>query len=54
MVQEESSEQKSAKGGCEKWEDIGSNLVQEAGVGDVPRVVMNEAERKWQGRILRT
>lgn len=53
MVKEESSEQ-SATGGCEKREGIDNNLVQEAGVGDVPRVMMTEAERKWQGGSLRT
>ncbi|RMC00640.1 hypothetical protein DUI87_23257 [Hirundo rustica rustica] len=46
MMQEESSEQKSATGGCEKSEDIGNNWVREAGVGDVARVMMKEAERR--------
>lgn len=54
MVQEESSEQKSATGGCENREDTDNNLVQEAGVGDVARVMMKEAERRCQGRNLRT
>lgn len=48
-----SSEQKSATGGC-KREYIGNNLVQEAGVGDVAKGMMREAERRWQGRSLRT
>jgi len=35
-----------ATGGCEKRETIGDNLVQEAGVGDVAKVMMGEAKRR--------
>lgn len=54
MVEEELRAEVSATGGCEKRETIGNNLVQEAGVGDVAKVMMGEAKRRWQGRRLRS
>ena len=54
MVEEELRAEDFATGGCEKRKTIGNNLVREAGVGDVAKVMMGEAKRRWQGRRLRS
>lgn len=54
MVEEELRAEVFAAGGCEKRETIGNNLVQEAGVGEVAKVMMGEVQRRWQGRRLRS
>lgn len=52
MVEEELRAEVFATGGCEKRETIGNNSVQEADVGEVDKVMMGEAQRRWQGRGL--